>query len=452
MAYTTQNPQFGFSLFSNLFTYDNTNPFLLDLDRNWTQVWKVMNILNAGKSIGFNDNAGIYRRPILKRQAVLAQIASATQSGANLILTFTDPNYAGFRQKDYVKDDLMFEGRVISDNNIGGVTIEPLYNPSGALVSGTNFAVGQTIRAYGDVSGNFNSGAKKPLYREISVQTDYSTVFREGTQRARREKFKTHIGTDGIAYFYTNDEVEMVKRAFKLYGKTIMFGEGGTKTSTVEGQINGTRGVRASIIADGVYDNSPVPLTQATFESLFFSVANVDGAVEQTIEVWCGRRALATIQRFYTNLVQYAGTQSTLGGLGKAGSGENWNVYSIGGVTVHLRVMGCLNDYLEVPDWMQDSVYIMDVTPQPATNENGQIIKQSPLQMIHWASNTDSENSMLYSCVPGTVAPGNVDNRAAVTGEYLIAANSNDGYSTDFVWDFGLSYVADKAALFEYIH
>lgn len=451
MAYTVNNPQFGFSLFSQLFTYSNTSPLLLDLDRNWTQVWKVMNEINTGKSIGFNDDKGIYRRPLMKRQSVLANIASVTQKGANLVLTFTDPNYSGFRQKDYVKDDFMFEGRVVSaDPNIGGVEIEPLYNPSGALVAGTNFAAGTNIRAYGDVSGNFNSGAKVPLYREISVQEDYSTVFRDGTQRARREKFKTHIGTDGIAYFYTNDEVEMVKRAFKLYGKTCMFGTGGTKSSPVEGQINGTRGIRQSIITDGNYFPATGVMTQADFESLFFSVANTDGDVEQHIEVWCGRRALATLQRFYTNLLQYTGVNSTLPGATK-GSGENFMGYALANIHLRFRVMGCLNDGLEVPDWMQDSVYIMDVTPQPAMNENGQITKQSPLQMIHWSSNTNSENEMIYTVVPGTVTPGNSDNRPAVSANYLIAANSNDGYATDFVWDFGVSYVADKSALFEYI-
>lgn len=453
MAYSTSNPQFGYSLYQSLFTYDNTNPTLLNLDRNWTQVWKVMNMLNTGKSVGFNDDKGIYRRPIKQRQAVLAQIATATQSGANLVLTFTDPNYQGFRQKDYVKDDSLFEGRVISaDPNIGGVTIEPLYNPTGALTAGTNFPVGNTIRTYGDVSGNFNSGAKTPLYSDIIVQSDYSTVFREGTQRARRQKVKTHVGIDGIAYFYTLDEQDMIKRAFKLYGKTMMFGTGGTKNSVLEGQINGTRGVRQSIITDGIYDNSPVQMTQSTFEQLFFSVANVDGDVEQTLEIWCGRRQLANIQRFYTNLVQYAGKQSTMGGLQSEGSGENWNKYSFGGIHVTIRVMGCLNDYLEVPDWMQDSVYIMDLTPQPAQTESGQMTTQSPLQMIHWASNTSTESSMSYTVVPGTVTPGESDNRQAVSGEFLMAANSIDGYATDFVWDFGCSYHADKAALFEYIH
>ncbi len=450
MAYTTQNPQFGFSLYQSLFTYDNCSPVLLDLDRNWTQVWNVMNIINGGKSVGFNDDKGIYRRPIIKRQAVLAQVASTAQSGANLVITLTDPNYAGFRQKDWVADDSMNKGRVISaDPNIGTITIEP-YGNTTTLTQGTHFVSGTMVRAYGDVSGNFNSGTKTPLYREIEVQSDYSKVFRDGTQRARREKFKTHVSTDGIAYFYTEDEKEMVKRAFKLYGKTIMFDDGFTTTSTVEGKINGTRGVRRSIIDDGIYDNSSVQLTQAAFENLFFSVANVDGDVNQTVEVWTGRRQLANIQRFYTNLVQYAGRQSTLGGLENAGSGENWNEYTFGGVKVKLRCMGCLNDNLEVPDWMQDSVYIMDTTALQAYTESGQIVKQSPLQMIHWSSNVDSENEMIYSVVPGTVMPGNSDNRPS-NGLYKIAANSNDGYATDFVWDFGLSYHADKAALFEWI-
>ncbi len=448
MAYTTQNPQFGFSLFANLFTYDNTNPFLLDLDRNWTQVWDVMNTLSGGKSVGFNDKDGFYRRPILKRQAVIAQLsANGAQSGANLVLTFTDPNYNGFRVKDWVMDDSMNEGRVIAATN-GSITIEPLFSPT-TLTSGTQFLSGSFVRAYGDISGNFNSGSKTPLYREISVQTDYSTVFRDACQRARREKFKTHIGTDGIAYFYTNDEVEMVKRAMKYYGKTCMFGTGGTKTSVVEGQINGTRGIRQSIIDDGIYMPATSNMTQADFEALFFAVANTDGSVNQTLEVWCGRRALARVQRFYTNLLQYAGQQSTLGG--SSVKGENFKNYAIADINVNFRVMGCLNDTLEVPDWMQDSVYIMDLTPLSATNENGQITKQSPLQKIHWSSNTNSTDEIIYKVVPGMTTPGDGSNTPAIYADYQIAANANDGYSTEMLMDFGVSYHADKAALWEFI-
>lgn len=446
---TTINPQFGFSLFANLFTYDNTNRFLIDLDRNWTQVWKLMNIFNNGTSIGFNDNAGIYRRPIKPRQSVMALVASAAQSGANVILTLSDPNYTGFRVKDYVKDENMFEGRVIAAST-GSITVAPLFNPVTTLTAGTHFPANTIVRVYGDISGNFNSLGKVPLYAPITVQNDYSTVYRDTCQRARREKFKTHIGIDGIAYFYTDDEVQMVKRAMKYYGKEVMFGTGGTTQTVVEGIVNSTRGIRASIIQDGIYDAGTAPATIAQFQAGFFSVANTSGDEEQHLEVWAGRRAIANIQSFYTNLLQYTGIQNTLGGA--TVKGTDFSQYASAGVSVTFRVLGALNDNLEVPDWMQDSIYIIDKTPVMATDENGQIKMVSPLQKIHWSANTNSTDEVIYKCVPGMTVPGDSNNTASVYADYQIAANSNDGYATEYLHDFGISYVADRSYLFEYIH
>lgn len=451
MGQSINNPQFGYSLYSNLFTYNNTSRILIDLDRNWAQVWDIMNKLNGGKSIGFNDPEGIYRRPIKKRQAVAAIIATATQQGQNLVLTFADINYTAFRVKDYVKDDLMYEGRVILAAP-GTVTIEPLYNPTTQLVAGTHFAAQSTIRAYGDVSGNFNSGSKVPLYRDIVVQNDYSTVYRDTCQRARRQKFNTHIGTDGTAYFYTDDETEMVKRALKYYGKTVMFGEPGTKQSPVEGQINGTRGIRRSIIQDSIGGYMPGAglITRAQFEALYYAVAATDGREEQTIEVWMGRRAAATIQGFYSAFIQYSGQLNTFGGASVKGT--NIMMSASAGVTTNWRILGALNDTLEVPDWMQDSVYIMDLTPVAGRNESGQMTTVSPLQKIHWSANTNSEDEVIYKAIPGMTIPGSTSNdSASVYANYQIASNANDGYACEYLHDFGVSFVADRSALFEWI-
>lgn len=451
MGQTITNPQFGYSLYANLFTYNNAARTLIDLDRNWTQVWDIMNKLNGGKSIGFNDPQGIYNRPIKKRVAVSNIVATTTQQGANLVLTFADINYNGFRVKDYVKDDNMYEGRVILAAP-GTITIEPMFNPALTFVAATHFAAGTTIRAYGDVSGNFNSGGKVPLYRDIVVQQDYSTVYRDTCQRARRQKFNTHVSRDGIAYLYTDDETEMVKRAMKYYGKTVMFGEPGTRQSPVEGQVNMVRGIRRSIIQDGMnMSGAASQITRALFEQLYYGVANTDGSEEQTIEVWMGRRAAATIQGFYSAFIQYAGSLNTFGGASVKGTNIMMNASA--GVTTNWRILGCLNDGLEVPDWMQDSVYIMDLTPVTSRNESGQIIKVSPLQKIHWSANTNSDEEIIYKAVPGMTIPiSESNNSAAVYADYQFAANNNDGYSCEYLHDFGISFVADRTGIYEYIH
>lgn len=123
------------------------------------------------------------------------------------------------------------------------------------------------------------------------------------------------------------------------------------------------------------------------------------------------------------------------------------------GVTTNWRILGCLNDGLEVPDWMQDSVYIMDLTPVPMRTASGQIIKVSPVQKIHWSANTNSEDEIIYKAVPGMTIPISTGNdTTAVYADYQFAANNNDGYSCEYLHDFGVSCILDRAGIFEYPH
>ena len=122
----------------------------------WTQTWNFVNQLTNNTSVGFNSVDGSYNRMIARRTSIMAPISiQGAQSGANLVLTFQDPTYTGFRVKDNVFDSAMNEGRVISVAP-GTVTIEPLFNPT-TLTAGTHFLAGTTVYWSGDISVNFNS-------------------------------------------------------------------------------------------------------------------------------------------------------------------------------------------------------------------------------------------------------------------------------------------------------
>lgn len=441
------NPQEGFSLYGSLMTFDNADPALLSLDYNWTQTWALNKMLNAGKSRGTTSKDGTFLRSYQKRDAVLCQIASTAQSGANLLITLIDASYTGFRLKDNVKDDNMNEGRVIDASTPGKILVAPGFTTAGVvgtLTSGSQFIAGQTVRAYQSQAGNFNSAGISNLYRPTTVQTDYIEVTRESYQVARREQFNTHMGTDGIMYLWSEGEREMLRRAHIAYTKKVWFGHGGTQDSVIEGRYNGTIGIRDRIINDGVYISSTAPLTQQIFEEVFFSVAAIDGSVEQELTLFMGRNALRKVQGFYSNYIQYAGQATTFGG--NSVQGIDIRMVKIAGVMCKLVIAGFLNDNFNLPSWNADSIYIMDLTPLPGKSSTGQMVMESPLLPIHWGSG-DSDDTWEYNMIGGM--PSGMGNKVGLGANYKYSSNAIDGTQFEVLFDNGISYIGKKSALFE---
>ena len=441
--YQAGNPQFNGLLYQNLIHYDNTNKILLDLDRMWTQTWNFVNQLTNSKSVGFNSVDGSYNRMIARRTSIMASISiQGAQSGQNLVLTFQDPTYTGFRVKDQVFDSAMNEGRVISVLP-GTVTIEPLFNPT-ALVAGTHFLAGTTVYWAGDISGNFNSAGVTNIYRTNDFQTDYSAVYRDDCQIARREQVLTYSGMEGEFYTYSMAEKEMLKRMFKQDAIKFLVGTGGTKMSQVEGQINKSRSMRDAIMSDGTYINTGSALDVATWNDMLYQVANYTGTFTQELTIIPGRAAAAVISTFYNNQLNYTGSTVKFGDRPVV----NLDIREItiaGGITARLMPLAMLNDNLTLPAWYTNSVFIIDTTPIPAVMGVG---SESPIQRIHFTKDTsETTETRIYYAVAGTVGPDQV---VGAPGAYKMSANPIDGYSVGWLRDSGYSMIADNWALFEF--
>lgn len=446
--YQGSNPQFSVSLYQFLLHYNNASPYLLDLDRKWSQAWAFVNQLTNGKSMPTNSPDGTYLRPIARRTSVSQPISiQGAQSGQNLILTWQDPTYTGFRVKDTLVDTAMNQGRVISVAP-GTVTIEPVFNPT-TLTAGTHFLTGTTCYITYDTSGNFNSAGKTNLYRTNDIQTDYTMVSRDSCQMARREKISTLVGKDGELYTYSQQEQDMVRRMFKLYGKKFLLGEVGTKNSQIEGVINGTRGLRAATMQDGTYANTGAPLDVTTFEALINQVASATGMIDQELTLIPGRKAMARISGFYNNQLNYTGSTVKMGGRPVV----NLDVREItvaGGIKCNLMPLAMLNDNLELPAWFTDSLYIINTSPIPAMG--GKLGTESPIQKIHFSSYPgETKDDRIYKVITGMTAPGSGNSMGAPSLEgYELTSNTIDGYSAEIEEDNGFSMIADDWALFEY--
>ena len=437
------NPNIAGFFYQNLINYDNTSPYLLDLNRNWSQVWSLLNGITFGQSRGFRDKDGIYNRPLRKRSYPKAIIQTATQVGANLLITFSDPNYTGFQTKHSVRDNSMNDARIIDADTPGQVLIEPGMTTT-VLTAGTHFKAGSDIMGFYDISGNYKSAGKETIYPTSIVQQDYVSVQRASCDVARREMFNTHAGEDGFVDLWSENEQYMIAQAMEEYGMKCMFSEPGVKQSVIEGVINGTRGVRSSILTNGAAQNiSTVGLTWASLLALVDSVVALDGRADQDILVMIGRQALARLQNEKAIYVQYAGVNNTIGG--KSVVGINFDVWAVAGVKIKLMLAPWLSDP-RVPYWMNESAWVMDLNPIQGKDMQGNVVYESPLIKIHYG---DDDEEKIYKAVPGMVG-----NTPAMKGNwfesYDIAANSIDSCKFEMLMDNGVSYIADRSAIFEY--
>jgi hypothetical protein len=86
----------------------------------------------------------------------------------------------------------------------------------------------------------------------------------------------------------------------------------------------------------------------------------------------------------------------------------------------------------------------MDLTPTTGIDVNGNITQESPLQKIHWGS----DEEQIYRIQPGMTG-GNLPMRGDEYSRYDVCGDTFDGMRMEMLFDNGISYVADRSAIFE---
>lgn len=451
--YTQQNPQF-YSLYATLFNYNQWGSAVYNLDRDWGQIIYFIEKLNGGSSRAVSSPDGIYKKVVKPRAEVVGQVSAApTQSGANLILTFTDPNYSAFRVKDLVMDDKFNYGRVISAAP-GTITIEPAFGSPAALVAANHFVANAYVMKVVDVSGNFNSTGKTTLYRDKTIIDNYASVQRDSCQISRREKFNTYMH-NGIAYYWSEAERDMITNFYKDYVTKCLFSVRGTQVSPVEGAINGTEGIREAIINQGgYYVSSTSPLSQNIWEDMLnFTSTSYAKAYQDKVFIM-GRSAWQRISSFYTNNINFTVSQRTAGG-----QDLNFDVQTvtIGGITATVMIADFLNDTVKFPAMstipgvtgtkMSNMIFMIDAAPIPADGPEMGMLPS--IEKFHFA-NDDRGEETIYKMIGGMTGggPGN-ETGPSVYNNYQLTSTSVDGVSIEVLGDNGISCVADNWALFE---
>lgn len=462
MANTSLNPQI-YSLYASTLTYNQFAPAVLDLDRDWSSGYTIalFEASNRNTSYGVTGPEGKLVTWTQPRQLVVQQIASTSQSGANLVINFVDPTYTGFRVKDIVMDDPGSNKAQVISTAPGTITVCPAGSPT-TLTNGSQFVAGRFIAATWDGSGNYNSTGKTRLFKDRVPRTNYSAVSRDTCQVSRREKFNSYMGKQGVAYYWSDQETWMVQRFARNYLNKIIWSDPAVFNSPIEGVTNQTQGLRAAVRDQGgMFVQATQALTQTQFESYFDFVASKYAAPYQDFWLLAGRNAWGQISSFYTNQLAY-----TVGTKLANGTALNFDVpqITIKGITMKIMLVSAFNDVVQWPAQTtipgltgtikENTFCIVNLKEIPAADGSGVI---SPARKFHYAGDPTSGlggviggDETIYKIIPGMTNFGMGNSTgASIHQMYQMAASSIDGAQIEMLMDNGMDFQADGWVWYE---
>lgn len=446
MSYTQNNPQYS-PLIATLVNNRNWASGVQDLSRGWAVNWlTLVDALNPEGSFSIEGPEGTLQVAYQPRQEVVAVVDTVTQSGANLIITFTDPNYNAFRLKTMVRDSSGNWGYVIASAP-GTITIQPATNPT-TLVAASHFTAGRSVLEMGSGSGNQYSTGLSNLYKQTLTRTNYSAVIRESQTVSRREKFISYK-FDETYYSYQQAEIEMLNRFMKKKVLNMLYSEPGQFNSSIEGQVNRYEGLRAAVRNQGgKFVSAPALFTTADFEADLDFMAINDPAQYQNYVLLIGRRAWARLNNLYggTN-IQYTVSKAVVNG-----NELNFDIpqVTINGVTMKVMIMGIFDDVYSFPTisavagagYKESNTYCM-INLNSVPNIFGGMIP-SVRKFYFASSDVTGGLETLYRYVPGMVGPGSSNNtNGGSMGNYQLATSSVDGGQYEILEDCGVDFTAD---------
>lgn len=441
---TQNNPQFN-PLFSSIVNYSNWATGIADLARGYALPLQLIDALNPNGSEAMEGPNGVFQIGYYPRQEVQAFVATVTQAGANLILTWTDPTYDGFRPKLEVQDSNHNHGIVVSTAP-GTITIQPSTFPT-ALVDTLHFLAGSSVSDLGSASGNLNSTGLINAYKEPAFRYNYAAVSRESHTVARREKFQSLQHNEAVMS-WTISEIQMMQRFMKNKVKNWLWSSPG-QVNTSEGVVNRFEGTRAAVINQGGrFISSPtLPSVQDVKDDLDFMASN-DPSMYQDFVWVLGRKAWSRINDLFgPGNITYTVSKAVVNG-----NQLNFDIpqVTINGVTVKLLVLGLFDDKVTFPKMStiagaglkESNTYAMlNLAPIPSAVGGGLV---PAVRKFHYASSALTGGAeTLYTYIPGMIAPGSSNLTGNKMGMYQMGTSSIDGGQFEVLEDGGLDIHGD---------
>ena len=421
---------------NNIFTGNLDLPdkeaLVYDLTGGWG-MFDWMASAMSSKTIRVEGYYGQYQKPVIFDPTVVAQVATQTISGNNLIITWTDPTYDNFRFEDIVYDNTIAsnQGRVIS-HSAGTITIEPAPAYGGSLITfgSTTFAVGSYVTAIYRNSGIGDSTASESLFQTPNYITYQTSVMRDNLTIAEMDKGKTFVQIEGTDMWYYAYQLQFQKRIKRMKDMKSMFSIFGNQPNSplLGGMVNYSKGFIDAVndaTVGGVTMNTSSPMTKANYET-FINKMSDRQATDTTYNIpqIMGRGALQALQQFTAPYIQFAGKNNTFGGLDV--EGLDVYTYTIAGIHTDIIISAFLNNPYSFPTQsavnqyrrMQNTILTVDMGLYDTPGGSGQL---PAIESLYFG---DKEEYWYYK-------PG-------VTSSSLLGL-SNDGFNNSMGYNLAVS-------------
>ena len=221
----------------------------INIDARYIEKFAIQTFPEASKVMMITDMvaASELRKPAYNRKVEMyfngidypyATIASTSQSGANLILNFTDNQFYNFRKNEKLRANSGVIGNVIS-RSPGSVVVEPFLTATGAsatsLTDGTDFAANEQTEGMGLVVNRYDNGTQERLI--FMPYSDYNWIeLARDTAEVSNEEI--HQGTyidagDGTMYYARQVYLNSMKTVVKTQSKRLYDGLRGNNNNTL---------------------------------------------------------------------------------------------------------------------------------------------------------------------------------------------------------------------------
>jgi hypothetical protein len=386
---------------------------------------------------------GVFQKPLLGNNAVVAQVQSNTLVGTNMRVTFTDPSYNVFRNQVTVSDGTAAnnQGRVIQ-HGPGYIVIEPV---NVTFATATHFVPGTFATALFNASGNFGSTGMESLYEYPTYVQNQTSITRESVDYFRRDMAQTWVEYEGDFWYSSQDVLGARRFANQLEYKALFSTYQTLTNSAIGGTVNYSMGLRDAIRdpqRGGIYQPLSSAMTQADFESWIGRMADRQALRHTNFTIMCGRGFLKMIQNFTQPYIQYSGDKNTFGGVKV--KGIDVMTYSVNGITVDFIMHPLFNNREMWPQFssvsslgaftrMQYTAVALDLGMIDSVGG----ASQPAIEKCYFG-----EQEVNYDYLSGVAMSGSVPSSApsASSARNLQAVNDRDGISlqiySDCAYDF----------------
>ncbi len=386
------------------------------------------------------DDKSFYT-PLMGEAVTIGTIATSTQSGNQVIVTFTDPLLNLFRKHDNCVVNLSANVRGVVISAAPGTVTLQAQNGSGTLLPVASFPVaGALIGQYnnhGRLSHGVPSQSETPIFSQ-----NWVGKYRDTLKLTRDEMTSglTWTSYKGVPMWSHAQEALFLKRVYKQLEWQLLMSQGGYDASTGTAFSKGLFESIRDPLRGGVNAPQATMFSFDDFMSFIITIGRKRNQKSVQLLALVGSGFLQTFQQFTAPFIQYAGVNNTFGGVDV--KGLDVMTSTLAGVTVGFVLVPAFSDNNQTP------------TPTSITGLTGTIMENfcfvistnninsvDGMAMSPMRRTYAGQNETIYGSIRGVIEPNLIGNPALDGGSSNVFSTDEDSMTMEFLTQRGGDFI-----------